>query len=148
MKRSLVLSAAATLSLVSMAVFANPAPVTGQWKTVDEKGAETGVIEIYEQGGKVFGKLVSVKEPLDAQGKPKLCNKCSGADKDKPIVGLVILKGLSADGDEYNGGTITDPNSGDVYKAKIEAVEGGKKLKVRGFLGISLLGRTQVWLKK
>lgn len=65
-----------------------------------------------------------------------------GADKDKPIIGLVIIKGLSPDGDKYAGGAIMYPKNGSIYKCKMEAIDGGEKLKVRGFMGVSLIGRT------
>jgi uncharacterized protein (DUF2147 family) len=76
-------------------------------------------------------------EPNDAQGKPKVCTKCEGADKDQPIVGLVIIKDLAADGERFKGGTILDPEDGKVYK--------GDKLKVRGYLGPFY--KTQTWAK-
>jgi uncharacterized protein (DUF2147 family) len=118
--------------------------VTGTWKTVDEKtGKEVSTVELYEQGGKVYGKITGLTEPNDAQGKPKTCTKCPGADKDKPIVGLIIIKDLSATGDRYKGGTIMDPDDGKVYKSEVW-VEGGK-LKVRGYVG--MFYRTQTWLK-
>ena len=85
------------LAVLIVCVAAAPAlaldsPV-GTWKTVDEKsGKVVSEVELYEQGGKIFGKIVKLTEPNDGQGKPKLCTKCQGADKDKPIVGLVILK--------------------------------------------------------
>lgn len=119
----------------------------GQWRTIDDNdGQEKSVVEVYEQGGKIYGKIVSLREPNDENGKPKTCTKCEGADKNKPIIGLVIIKDLVQDGDEYTGGTIMDPNNGKVYKCKLK-VE-GNKLKVRGFIGFSALGRTQTWLKK
>jgi hypothetical protein len=119
------------------------APV-GKWKTVDEKsGQVTSEVELYEQGGKLFGKIIGLPEPNDAQGKPKTCTKCQGADKDKPIVGLVIVKDLGPSGDRYKGGTILDPEDGKVYKAEIWSEEG--KLKVRGYLGPFY--KTQTWLK-
>lgn len=119
----------------------------GQWRTIDDNdGKEKSVVEIYEQGGKIYGKIVSLREPNDENGKPKTCTKCTGADKDKPIIGLVIIRDLVQDGDEYTGGTIMDPNNGKVYKCKLK-VE-GDKLKVRGFIGFSAIGRTQTWLKK
>jgi uncharacterized protein (DUF2147 family) len=136
------------IAFTAGSLVAGPAPVTGLWRTVDEQGQEKSVVEVYEQGGKIYGKIVSLKEPNEPDGKPKICSKCTGSNKDKPVIGLVIINGLSVDGDEYAGGTIMDPNNGKVYKCKMEAVEGGKKLKVRGFLGISLVGRTQTWLKK
>jgi len=116
----------------------------GAWKTVDEKsGKIVSEVQVYDQGGKLFGKIVRLTEPTDANGKPKLCTKCQGADKDQPIVGLIILKGLSADGDRYKGGTITDPEDGKVYKS--ELWREGDTLRVRGYLG--LFYRTQTWQK-
>ena len=119
----------------------NPA---GTWKTVDEKtGKIVSEVELYDQGGKLFGKIVKLAEPNDAQGKPKICTKCRGADKDKPIVGLVILRDMSPSGDRYKGGTIVDPDDGKIDKSEIWTEEG--KLKVRGYLGPFY--RTQTWLK-
>ncbi len=136
------------LLIVASSLLADPAPVTGQWRTIDEKGEEKSVVEIYQQGGKIYGKIVSLKEPNEPDGSPKICSKCKGADKDKPIIGLVIIKDLTPDGDEWANGTIMDPNNGTVYKCKMKAVDGGKKLDVRGFVGFSLIGRTQTWLRK
>jgi uncharacterized protein (DUF2147 family) len=119
-------------------------PLVGTWNTVDEKsGKVVSEVEVYDQGGKLFGKIVRLTEPNDAQGKPKTCTKCQGADKDKPIVGLVILKDLSPSGDRYKGGTITDPEDGKIYKSELWVEDG--KLKVRGYLGPFY--RTQTWLK-
>ena len=116
----------------------------GTWNTVDEKtGKVVSNVEIYEQDGKIFGKIVGLTEPNDAQGKPKICSKCTGPDKDKPIVGLVIIKDLAVSGDRYKGGTITDPEDGKVYKAEVWT-EGGK-LKVRG--SVAMFYKTQTWVK-
>jgi uncharacterized protein (DUF2147 family) len=123
--------------------FAADSPV-GKWKTVDEKsGKVTSEVEIYEQSGKLFDKIVSLTEPNDKQGKPKICIACAGADKNKPIVGLVILRNLSADGDRYKGGTILDPEDGKVYSAEVWVEDG--KLMVRGYSGF--LYKTRTWLK-
>ena len=127
---------------------ANPAmsadSLAGKWKTVDDKsGKVESEVQLYEEGGKLFGKIVSLSEPKDDKGKPKTCTKCTGADKDKPIVGLVIVRGLSASGDRYKGGTILDPADGKIYKAELWAEDG--KLKVRGYLGVFY--KTQTWLK-
>ena len=118
--------------------------IIGPWKTVDEKsGKVLSEVELYDQSGKLFGKITRLTEPNDAQGKPKVCSKCVGADKDKPIVGLVIIKDLTASGDRYKGGTIMDPDDGKVYRAEVWPEDG--KLKVRGYLGPFY--RTQTWLK-
>jgi uncharacterized protein (DUF2147 family) len=117
----------------------------GRWGTIDEKsGKVKSVVEIYDQGGKLFGKIVSLTEPHDKQGKPKICTKCTGGEKDQPIVGLIIIKDLGPGGDRYKGGTILDPEDGKVYRAEIWT-EGGK-LKVRGYVG--LFYRTQTWLRQ
>jgi uncharacterized protein (DUF2147 family) len=100
-------------------------------------------VEIYDQGGKLFGKIVSLTKPTDEQGQPKICTKCTGADKDKPIAGLVIVKDLGQDGDHWKGGTILDPDDGKIYKAELWVEDG--KLKVRGYVGF--LYRTQTWVK-
>jgi uncharacterized protein (DUF2147 family) len=118
--------------------------LVGTWNTVDDKtGKVRSVVEIYDQGGKLFGKITSLAEPTNAQGKPKTCTKCTGADKDQPVVGLLIIRDLRLDGDRYKGGTILDPEDGKIYKAELW-VEGGN-LKVRGYLGPFY--KTQTWLK-
>lgn len=116
----------------------------GRWNTIDEKsGKVTSVVEVYEQAGKLFGKIAGLTDPNDDSGKPKICTKCAGADKDKPVVGLVILKNLAASGERFKGGTIMDPEDGKVYTAEIWLEDG--KLKVRGYLG--LFYRTQTWVR-
>ena len=118
---------------VNLAVSAES--VAAKWKTIDDKsGKVESEVQLYEEGGKLFGKIVSLSEPNDDTGKPKTCTKCTGADKDKPIVGLVIVKDLSASGDRYKGGTILDPADGKIYKAEVWVEDG--KLKVRGYLGV------------
>ena len=132
-----------TVLMGATPVVAADSPV-GKWKTIDEKtGKVVSDVEIYDQGGKLFGKIVGLTEPNDAQGKPKTCTKCQGGDKDQPIVGLVIIRDLAAGGDKFKGGTILDPEDGKVYKAEIWVEDG--KLKVRGYLGVFY--KTQTWLK-
>jgi len=127
----------------AVAAMAAGSPV-GQWNTVDEKtGKVRSTVEVYDQGGKIFAKITGLSEPNDEQGKPKTCTACQGEDKNKPIVGLVIVKDLSASGDRYKGGTILDPEDGKVYKAELWVEDG--KLKVRGYLG--MFYRTQTWIQ-
>ena len=124
-------------------VMAAESPV-GRWNTVDDKtGKVTSVVEVYDQGGKIFGKITALTEPNDDKGKPRICTKCPGSDKDKPVVGLVIIKNLRLDGEQYKQGTIMDPEEGKVYKAEMWVEDG--KLKVRGYLG--LFYRTQTWVR-
>jgi len=116
----------------------------GTWKTIDdETGKEKSYVEIYEKDGKLYGKVAKIltKGKEDAK-----CDKCSGALKNKPIQGMVILYDLKKSGNEWTGGKILDPNSGKEYKATVK-LNGKDKLDVRGYVGISLVGRTQTWVK-
>lgn len=118
--------------------------VVGKWKTIDDNtGKEKSIVEIYKEGDKYYGKVLKLLNP----SKPNpTCNNCTGEEKGAPIEGLVIIKGLQKKGDEYTGGKITDPESGKQYKCTIK-LNGKDKLDVRGYVGISLLGRTQTWEK-
>lgn len=116
--------------------------VTGKWKTIDdETGEAKSIVEIYESNGKIYGKIIEILNPAKKKSK---CTECDGADKNKPLEGLVIIKGLTKDGDEYTDGDILDPTKGKLYSCTI-TLEGKDKLNVRGYLGFSMLGRTQVW---
>lgn len=116
--------------------------VVGKWKTVDdETGEAKSIVEITESGGKIYGKVVEILNPAKKNAK---CKDCSGEDKDKPILGLTIIKGLKKSGNEYTDGKILDPNKGKLYKCTVK-LDGSDKLDVRGYVGISLIGRTQTW---
>ena len=82
---------------------------TGKWKTIDDKtGEEKSIVEIYEQNGKLYGKVIEIL----TDKKDVKCDNCKGSEKGKPVKGLVIIKGLEKNGSSYSGGTITDPGSG------------------------------------
>lgn len=131
------LVAFATLTLQAQDVF-------GKWKTIDDTSGEAkSIVEIYEEEGKVYGKIIELINPKKENPK---CNNCPGADKDKPLIGLEFMKGLEKDGDEYNSGKILDPLNGKLYKCYITLDE-KDVLKVRGYIGFSLLGRTQYWYR-
>ena len=129
------------------AMAADPSPA-GRWMTIDdESGKPRSVIEIYDAGGAMDGKVTKIySKPGD--NPQHLCRKCAGDLKDKPVIGMTILSGLKNDGDVWDGGTILDPDSGNVYSAKITLIDGGQKLVVRGFLGLSLFGRSQTWVRE
>ena len=116
--------------------------VIGKWKTIDdETGKPISVVEIFEKSGKIYGKVLEIINP---KNRNRVCEKCPPEEKNKPILGLTVIKGLNKDGEEYNGGKILDPKSGKLYKCYITP-EDNDKLKVRGYIGISLFGRTQFW---
>lgn len=126
----------------SVAFYGQNQTVLGKWKTIDdETGKAKSTVEIYERSGLLYGKIVDI---VDVDKKKSLCTACSGEEKNKPVMGLVIIKGLKKDGKEYSGGKILDPTTGKQYKCFI-ALEGHDKLNVRGYIGVSLFGRTQTW---
>lgn len=130
------------LVLCSVNFYCQNSGVTGKWNTIDEvTGKAMSVVEIFEYNNKIYGKVIEIINP---KNRTKTCVDCPGDDHNKPILGLTIIKGLVKDGSEYNGGKILDPKSGKLYKCYIE-LENPNKLKVRGYLGISLIGRTQYW---
>lgn len=118
--------------------------IIGKWKTIDDDTGEAkSIVEIYKQGTKIYGKIHRILKDSD---RDKLCIKCKGEDYNKPIEGMIIIKGLQKDGDEYEDGTITDPENGKVYGCKIWVDdEAPNVLNVRGY--ISFLYRTQQWIK-
>ena len=116
--------------------------VIGKWKTIDDATGEAkSIVEVFSKSGKVYAKVVDI---LDPANKNSICKNCAGDDKNKPILGLTIIKGLSKDGSEYNSGEILDPKNGKLYKCTL-SLESKDKLKIRGYIGFSLLGRTQYW---
>lgn len=138
--------AAAFLASPAAAAAEDLTPV-GRWTTIDDSTHKPkSVIRIWEEDGKLLGKIESLILEPGEDPAPK-CDKCDGERKDQPVIGMVILWGLTRDGKEWSGGKILDPDNGKTYRCLVEPVEGGAKLKVRGYIGISLLGRTQVWVK-
>ncbi|TPN89265.1 DUF2147 domain-containing protein [Aquimarina algicola] len=118
--------------------------VIGKWKTIDDNTGEAkSIVKIYKEGNKIYGKIERI---LNEERRKRLCEECKGADHNKPIEGLVIIKGLEKDGDEYEDGTITDPENGKVYRCKIWVDEDDPNtLNVRGY--IAFLYRTQKWIR-
>lgn len=125
--------------------FSLQASVTGQWRTIDDETGKTkSIVKIYQtDSGEIEGKVIEILH--SDRGPNPLCEDCPGDKNGKPIKGMVILWGLEEkSSSDWRGGKILDPKNGKVYKAKLHLREDGK-LEVRGFIGFSLLGRTQVW---
>ena len=130
------------LLFVPLAFAASP---TGTWTTIDDSdGQKRALVRVYESGGKLYGKIVKVirKRPGDTG----MCTNCPGKFKGKKIQGLTFMWGLKKSGpNEWTGGRILDPKKGKIYRAKVTLK--GNKLYVRGYVGVSMLGRTQVWVR-
>ncbi len=131
----------------SGAALAQASPV-GVWKSIDDKTkTERSQVRISESGGVLSGRIEKL---LASDAKPDAkCDKCEDDRKDKPIVGMDIIRGVrKADADNtWDGGTILDPVEGKVYKVRLQTADGGKKLEVRGYVGMPMLGRTQTWVR-
>ncbi|MGZ3182623.1 MAG: DUF2147 domain-containing protein [Telluria sp.] len=125
----------------------NTSPV-GLWKNIDDvSGKPKALIRITETNGVLEGRIEKLFQGPNEDPNPR-CDKCDDYRKGQPIVGMVFMSGLRKDGDEYKGGEILDPNNGKVYKSRIHLVDGGRKLDVRGYIGIPMLGRSQVWVRQ
>ncbi len=134
------------LFMAASAAFAQATP-TGLWKTIDDKtGKERSLIRITEAGGVYTGRI---DKRLDPEAKPTdVCDKCADERKDKPLLGLALIRNVKQgidDKDVFEGGDITDPDNGKVYKVRLKPLEGGKKLEVRGYIGPFY--RNQTWIR-
>jgi len=120
--------------------------IVGSWKTIDEKTGEAkSVVRIYkESNGKYYGKIEKLFQNPDGK-----CVNCKDANKDKPILGMVIITDMTEKGDKLEGGQILDPSEGKKYYASISYDKESGKLKLRGSLDkLGMLGRNQIWEKE
>lgn len=138
----------AILALAAFPVFAQTTPV-GLWKSIDDDTKkEKSLVRISETDGVLVGKIEKL---LDPDRKPDaVCDKCDDDRKDKPILGMTIIRGVSktpTDAGAWEGGNILDPAKGKVYRLRLQVADEGKKLEVRGYIGTPMLGRSQTWIR-
>ncbi|MEJ7806915.1 MAG: DUF2147 domain-containing protein [Telluria sp.] len=144
-----------TLFCVSLIALAAAAPAwaeeaspVGLWKNIDDvTGKPKALIRITENKGEVRGQIEKLFLAAGENPNPR-CDKCQGANKDQPVLGMVFMSGLRKNGDAYSGGEILDPDSGKVYRSKLMLVDGGKKINVRGYVGVPMFGRSQTWVRQ
>ena len=148
MKKSLI--ALACFGLLSSLTHA--ADLTGIWRTIDDKrGIVRAHIQIEKQAdGSYTGTLI---EDFPAAGETPLtkCNNCPAPYTNKPIIGLTVLKNLKADPENpnvYMGGSVLDPRGGKIYHGKAKLNASGNKMTLRGYMGISIVGRSQTWIRQ
>lgn len=129
-----------TITLLLFIISINAQSITGKWKTIDDAtGKEKSVVEIYKKGDKYYGKVISIVNPAK---RDKTCKLCTDSRKGKPVIGMEIIKDLVQDDDEFEDGTILDPENGKIYDCKIW-LEDKNTLNVRGY--IAFFFRTQEW---
>jgi uncharacterized protein (DUF2147 family) len=154
------MGAAAMAAAVAAALGAVPAPLRaqatisasanltsplGRWKTIDDKtGKVKSIVDISEQNGALNG---IIEQLFDPPVPNPTCYLCTGAKKDQPLVGLQVLWGFHADGDAWSGGQVLDPETGKIYRASFALEGGGKQLRLHGYIGIPLFGRTEYWVR-
>lgn len=146
-KISTLLVLAVALMAAPLAAFAQQTPV-GTWTTIDDKTNQPkSVVEVYEApDGSLSGKVLEVLQ--SDKGPNPVCTNCDGDRKDQPIEGMVMLWGVARTGNEWKGGKILDPATGKIYSVKMSLDNAGETLEVRGFMGFSLLGKTQTWKRR
>ena len=117
----------------------------GYWKTIDDKtGQAKSILKISNSGGQLYGTVVKL-----FPGALTICTECKGNLKNKPILGMTVMYGLKQDApnsNDWSGGKIMDPKTGSVYRCSLSVANDGKTMNVRGYIGISLFGRTQTWI--
>ena len=135
------------LSAVSSFSFAED--IIGLWQSIDDKtGAPKALVEIRKEADNTYaGKVVKIT-PRAGYTPKETCVDCPPPYTNKPIIGLDVVTGLkSTDGLNYTSGRILDPNTGKLYSLKAKLSSNGKRLHLRGYLGISALGRNQIWIR-
>ncbi|MBW4051741.1 MAG: DUF2147 domain-containing protein [Proteobacteria bacterium] len=138
----LIVSSAVTLPVhAAGARLDSPA---GLWQPLDSSGKPEGLIRIFEVNGLYYGRIEPASPTDDRNAR---CTHCTGKRHNQPIIGLVIMRHLKPKNGEYVDGDILDPNTGHVYDCSLRLTDGGHKLIMRGFFGISLFGRSQTWLR-
>ena len=115
----------------------------GHWQVINNDGTPGGQVETYLENGTLFGRVSGARP---GRAPDSVCDKCSGDLKSQRILGMIIIRSFHPEGDDWVGGTVVDPENGKEYKGKIWAI-GNDKLGMRGFVGISLIGRTATWAK-
>ena len=144
------LAVAWLLAGAAVSALAQATSPVGLWKTVDDATKkEKSLVRIVETNGVYSGRIEKLLDPTMAPTDP-VCKECSDERRDKPILGMTIVRNMKQSGDDksvFEGGDILDPNNGKVYKSKLKLIDNGAKLDVRGYIGVPMLGRTQTWIR-
>jgi uncharacterized protein (DUF2147 family) len=117
----------------------------GLWEKLDESGRPEAWFRIAECGSTYEGQIVRIFPKPGEDPSQWRCTKCEGEQKNAPVLGITFIKGMQRRGLTYENGTILDPRDGSIYNARMELSSDGNQLTVRGYLGISLLGQSQIW---
>jgi len=143
------LAVACLLAGAALTAAAQATSPAGLWRTIDDSSKkDKSLVRIVEANGVYSGKVEKIVDPDSP--KDAVCKDCFDERKDKPVVGMTIVRNVKASADDKNvfeGGDILDPNNGKVYRVKLKLIDNGSKLDVRGYIGTPMLGRTQTWIR-
>lgn len=136
---------------LSVVTYANPS-IIGVWKNIDDQtGFSKGTVEIFQNSdGTYSGKVASIN-PHPGYTPKEFCDKCPGEYRNKPILGMTVLRDFKVSPKnpaEYINGMILDPTSGKLYKSKIKLNSTGKRINIRGYIGVEIIGRSQTWIRQ
>ena len=138
-----------SLALSSLMTFA--ATPEGFWKSIDDRtGEQLSIIELKKKPDNTYTGTIVYRYPVPGAKALSHCTKCTGALKNKPILGMQLLTGFKDDPNKANAyidGQVIEPKSGKIYKGKAVVTSDGKRLRLRGYMGISALGRTVIWIR-
>ena len=135
------------LMVFSSATFAADVSPAGTWTTISDKdGKPRSIVRTRVSRGTLYASIVKV---FPRPGDKKVCIYCTGSRKNKKIIGMTFLWGMKKVGpNKWSGGRILDPETGKIYRCNITVASGGKKLIVRGYVGVSAIGRSQNWIRR
>ena len=147
MRSRLIIAASACLAALAMGSPVLPAVPTaaGLWEKIDQSGKPAAWFRIIECGGVYVGRIVKIFPQPGENPSDLRCTQCTGDQKNAPVLGIVLIKGMRRDGQSYEGGSILDPRDGSVYNALMQLSPDGRKLTVRGYIGLQILGQSEIW---
>jgi uncharacterized protein (DUF2147 family) len=142
----IALALGAVGALLNIQAAASTPTAAGVWRQVDDTGKVGALVTIVEEGGVLVGRLSRLFLDPDDDPNP-ICKKCPGDKLNQPLLGLVFIEGMTQSGLDYDGGTILDPETGNVYSASMRLSSNGTRLTIRGYLGLSIFGKSQTWTR-
>jgi uncharacterized protein (DUF2147 family) len=132
------------LAFAQLAAASDSSPI-GTWRTIDDETHKPrALVRVEEHDGALTGRIVQLfREP--GEDPAPLCVDCKGERHNQPVLGMTILWNFRQNGDVWSGGEVLDPEEGRIYRANLRLRDNGARLEVHGYIGVSLLGRSQMW---
>ena len=137
------------LAVASASLHAEEPTAAGMWRQIDDNtGKPSSILRIVEHNGVFEAFVEKIFFRDEDKNTDPICDRCTDSRHNQKILGMKIMTDLKRDGLQYQGGEILDPGNGRVYRAKMQLSPDGRTLEVRGFIGVSLFGRSQTWFRE